>query len=507
MEYLEGVELGSVIEREGALDPARAIKIASQICRALSAAHAQNIIHRDLKPENIFLINRDGAADFVKVLDFGIAKTTEAEQARERKLTSPGMAMGTPEYMSPEQAAGRAADARCDVYALGAILYEMLTGVPPYQGDNFMEILTKKATVDPVPTNVLRPGVPDQVNVLVMAAMARNPDERPQTMEGFEYELTKCLAGRGAAVAQILGLGMDAQLVANLNPGLSPRVLDEGTVTRPGSSPGLSLPEHPRAQTGGPVIYTTPVPGVLEGVHLSERMPAPPRSSSQMGAAAMPLEMAPTAVVTTEPVERSGSALGWVLLALVLFAGVGIMLYVASGERDGQRAPVTAPSGSDGSAAPPPAGSGTTQTPDTGGSAGGTQPAIKTQGTTGTQGSATPSTQGSAAAGSGKPTGKDGGKDSGRDGGKDSGKDGKDAGKSGTSNATTQNPDATKTPKKPATSETDARAILKTAEKLRTDKKYAAAWDEFGRVAASTYLPGSGMLGQARVAMDQAQYD
>jgi serine/threonine protein kinase len=83
------------------------VRIAQQICRALSAAHTAGIIHRDLKPENIFLTIRDGTTDFVKVLDFGIAKTTEAEEARERKLTSPGMAMGTPEYMAPEQAAGR----------------------------------------------------------------------------------------------------------------------------------------------------------------------------------------------------------------------------------------------------------------------------------------------------------------------------------------------------------------------------------------------------------------
>ncbi|HWU90919.1 MAG TPA: serine/threonine-protein kinase, partial [Kofleriaceae bacterium] len=174
MEYLEGVELGSVIEREGALDVARALRIAGQICRALAAAHAQGIVHRDLKPENIYLITRDGAADVVKVLDFGIAKTTEAEAARERRLTSPGMAMGTPEYMAPEQAAGRAADARCDVYALGAILYEMVTGVPPYSGDNFMEILTKKATIDPTPPNQVRLDLPAPVSDLVVAAMARN---------------------------------------------------------------------------------------------------------------------------------------------------------------------------------------------------------------------------------------------------------------------------------------------------------------------------------------------
>ncbi|MGE0398044.1 MAG: serine/threonine protein kinase, partial [Kofleriaceae bacterium] len=260
MEYLEGVELGSVIEREGAIDIARALKISSQICRALAAAHAQGIVHRDLKPENVFLITRDGAADVVKVLDFGIAKTTEAEAARERRLTSPGMAMGTPEYMAPEQAAGRPADARCDVYALGAIMYEMTTGTPPYSGDNFMEILTKKATQDPPPPNTVRHEIPSQVSDLVQAAMARNPDHRPQTMETLEYELNKCLSGRGVAVAQILGMTTDPTVVATLNPGLSMRHHDDGIVgPKQQSSPGNVVP---RAGTHSGV---SEMPGMWSG--------------------------------------------------------------------------------------------------------------------------------------------------------------------------------------------------------------------------------------------------
>ena len=206
MEYLEGEELASVIDREGALGVDRSLRVVSQICTALAAAHASGIIHRDLKPENIFLTVREGVSDFVKVLDFGIAKTTEAEAARVKRLTSPGMAMGTPEYMAPEQAAGRPADVRCDVYSVGAILYEMLTGKPPYSGENFMEILTKKATVNPTSPIEIRRSLPADVNQLVLRAMARNPEDRPGSMEAFEYELTKCLSGRGTAVANVLGM-------------------------------------------------------------------------------------------------------------------------------------------------------------------------------------------------------------------------------------------------------------------------------------------------------------
>ncbi|HTE55161.1 MAG TPA: protein kinase [Kofleriaceae bacterium] len=252
MEYLEGVELASVIDREGALDVARALRITTQICRALSAAHAVGIIHRDLKPENVFLTVREGSSDFVKVLDFGIAKSTEAEEARGKRLTHPGMAMGTPEYMSPEQAAGRPADERCDVYAVGAILYEMLTGVPPYEGDNFMEILTKKATVDPQPPSAVRPELPAQVEALVLSAMGRDPAVRPPSMEAFEYELTKCLAGRGAAVAKILGIQSENPMLGGGMVGYLPR--DEVT---PVSAPGAAAAWRSRAAQSSDSLQLT----------------------------------------------------------------------------------------------------------------------------------------------------------------------------------------------------------------------------------------------------------
>ena len=362
MEYLEGVELGSVIEREGALDTARALRITGQICRALTAAHREGIIHRDLKPENIFLITRGGEADIVKVLDFGIAKTTEAEAARERRLTSPGMAMGTPEYMAPEQAAGRPADARTDIYSLGAIMYEMVTGLPPYQGDNFMEILTKKATLDPPAPITVRTELPLTVSELVMAAMARNPDERPQTMDALEYELNKCLAGRGIAVAQILGMTTDANVVASLNPGLSMRNLDDGIVRpqtgvgRAGTHSGVSeiwetRSGVSRALGGGNLsgaiarAQSEPSPS-SSGTHRAMSSgpnsfpragtPAPTRASSNddrspasVRGAVVGDTIAQDATPLPAQTKKSGAAVfGWVLLVLVLVGGGGGLAYM-----------------------------------------------------------------------------------------------------------------------------------------------------------------------------------
>ncbi len=238
MEYLDGVELGSVIDKEGALEVGRALAVATQICRALAAAHAVDIIHRDLKPENVFLTTKRGSSDFVKVLDFGIAKSGEAEKARERRLTSPGVAMGTPEYMAPEQAAGKPADERSDIYAVGAILYEMLSGYPPYEGDNFMEILSKKATKEPTPLDTLRADIPAEVVAIVNQSMERDPGRRPSSMESLEYELTKLSSGRGAAVANAIGLSAEAtgDVPRTNPPGLSGRA-----IRSPASAPVSSL--------------------------------------------------------------------------------------------------------------------------------------------------------------------------------------------------------------------------------------------------------------------------
>jgi serine/threonine protein kinase len=191
MEFIEGAELGLVIFKEGPLQFPRTMHVAAQMCDALQAAHDAGIIHRDLKPENVLLISREGQPDFVKVLDFGIAKSAEMEETAKngRRLTRPGVAMGTPEYMAPEQAAGKPADPRSDIYAVGSIMYEMLTGNPPYDGENVMEVLHKKANSAPPSLRKERPDLPEGVIELVERAMARSPSARPQSMGALGAEL------------------------------------------------------------------------------------------------------------------------------------------------------------------------------------------------------------------------------------------------------------------------------------------------------------------------------
>ena len=194
MEYIEGIELGELIFREKRLEVPRALVITAQVCRALHAAHQVNVIHRDLKPENVLILSRDGQRDFIKVLDFGIAKSGDTEDSNNqskpsRRLTHPGMTMGTPEYMAPEQATGHPADPRSDVYAVGGILYEMLSGKPPYEGANFMEILNKKANTLPPPLGNVRSDVPAELEALITRTLAKVPGARPQTMEELEREI------------------------------------------------------------------------------------------------------------------------------------------------------------------------------------------------------------------------------------------------------------------------------------------------------------------------------
>ena len=186
MEYLEGEDLANVLAREVVLPMGRTVRILQQCCRALGAAHEKGIVHRDIKPENIFLVNRADEHDFVKIVDFGIAKMSDIETEGEpgRKLTKTGMIFGTPEYMSPEQAAGKELDHRVDIYAIGAILFECLTGRVPFVGDSFMGILTQHMFEEPPPLREVNPKVEvsAELEMVVYKALAKDPADRYQTM-------------------------------------------------------------------------------------------------------------------------------------------------------------------------------------------------------------------------------------------------------------------------------------------------------------------------------------
>jgi hypothetical protein len=189
MEYLQGQGLADAIRSEGRFPPRRALSIAAQVADALQASHQHGVVHRDLKPENIFLIARGDEQDFVKVLDFGLAKLVDAVQPASHN-TRAGTVMGTPYYMSPEQCEGKIeVDQRSDIYSLGVILFEMLTGKIPFGGDGFGEILVKHITVEPPAARTIVPELPAALDLILFRALAKNPDDRFQTMEGLRAAL------------------------------------------------------------------------------------------------------------------------------------------------------------------------------------------------------------------------------------------------------------------------------------------------------------------------------
>jgi serine/threonine protein kinase len=187
MEYLEGDSLGVVLQREARLVPERAIRIAKQIAEAVAAAHDVDIVHRDLKPDNVVLVERDGA-EFVKILDFGLAKVARPQG----RLTRVGKVFGTPHYMSPEQSRGKPVDQRTDVYSLGVILYEMLSGRVPFEGDTPLTILSGHVHGDVRPLrgqDSPARGVSAELEAVVLKCLAKRPEARYPSMRALSADL------------------------------------------------------------------------------------------------------------------------------------------------------------------------------------------------------------------------------------------------------------------------------------------------------------------------------
>ncbi|HEX5493254.1 MAG TPA: Stk1 family PASTA domain-containing Ser/Thr kinase [Mycobacteriales bacterium] len=197
MEYVEGRTLRDILKSEGPLHPQRAMEIVADICAALDYSHRNGIVHRDMKPGNV-MVTRSGA---VKVMDFGIARAITDSAAT---VTSTAAVIGTAQYLSPEQARGESVDARSDVYSTGCLLYELLTGHPPFTGDSPVAVAYQHVRENPIPPSQVNRDVPRHLDAIVLKAMAKNPVNRYQSGADMRADLVRAISGRPVQATPVM---------------------------------------------------------------------------------------------------------------------------------------------------------------------------------------------------------------------------------------------------------------------------------------------------------------
>jgi eukaryotic-like serine/threonine-protein kinase len=207
MEYVEGETLRDVLRREGRLDPERAMSLAADVCGALDFSHRNGIVHRDVKPGNVMLTPQGQ----VKVMDFGIARAVSDSAAT---MTSTAAVIGTAQYLSPEQARGEAVDARSDVYSVGCMLYELVTGAPPFTGDSPVSVAYQHVREDPRLPSSINPVIPPELDAILMKAMSKNPANRYQSAAEMRNDLLRAIAGQRVEATPVMGDAEKTTLLA-----------------------------------------------------------------------------------------------------------------------------------------------------------------------------------------------------------------------------------------------------------------------------------------------------
>jgi serine/threonine-protein kinase len=271
MEYLRGSDLASVIRKDGRLPWGRTLGIVAQICDSLAEAHAMGIVHRDLKPENVLLVPRAGHPDFVKVVDFGLAKIRDDKTALD--TTGDGSLLGTPFYMAPEQIRGEQVDGRTDVYAIGGVIYRCLTGLPPFEAPTPFAVLTKHLndTLILPGKRVPEAGIPPSVDALVGRAMAKDPAQRYRGADDMRLAINEVFAalttpGSTPSGVPAVSAGSDPSLITfpAPTPGAAPQRPSTPPPAAPApatsTKPGLPAPAGiaPKSVTSPVVTFAAP---------------------------------------------------------------------------------------------------------------------------------------------------------------------------------------------------------------------------------------------------------
>jgi serine/threonine-protein kinase len=261
MEFLPGKDLCRVLFEDGRLSEDRMVRIATQILDALDEAHAAGVIHRDLKPENIMIEPLRSNPDFVKVLDFGIAKIRDYTGGENSSFkTATGMVFGTPEYMSPEQIRGEELDGRSDLYSLGVLMYQMASGELPFTGDSVLEVATAHLTQPPIPLAEKVPGITPGVAAVIASLMAKKRDDRPANAADARKALVGAWEAAARAVAE---RRFEDARIAESRPQVSSEARTHlvPAVSEVRRGPSMRAPSL--APTRGPVAFTTEVSSMI----------------------------------------------------------------------------------------------------------------------------------------------------------------------------------------------------------------------------------------------------
>lgn len=259
MEYLHGETFANRMDEQVCMKPGTLVHIMTQICHSLTEAHDAGLIHRDLKPENIMLLPVAGDLNFVKVLDFGIAAFESERNPGEERLTEAGMIMGTPTYMSPEQARGETLDARSDIYALGVMMYEAVCGRVPFEGDQPMTVLVKHIKDPPEPPRRVAPeaNIPRALEKVILRCLEKQPNHRPQTALELADALGKALSTPDDVLQRRLPSDDDGEGVESDLPTESiPEVPSATGMMRIAAA---SMPQVPGGPTPADVLSARPI--------------------------------------------------------------------------------------------------------------------------------------------------------------------------------------------------------------------------------------------------------
>ena len=331
MEFLDGVPLNKLLFHEAPLPSDRALQIALQIADALAASHREQIVHRDLKPDNVILIQRPRERDVVKVLDFGIAKLTGDQKISHRTRT--GMVLGTPAYMSPEQCEGKGQiDHRTDCYALGVLLYEMVTGTVPFQGEGYGEVLVQHITQPPAPPSTVVPSIDPNVEAILLRALEKKPDDRYASMDAF-IQAMQDPAGYVAAQGGLPAFAGAAAPKAGpgtrtyaLPPGQQPSQPGQqgATTPFPAQSYGTATPAPGHTP---PPVQPTPPPGQAPTPVPVHHTPGPGQYTPGHGATPPPATPAPGTLAAPGAGRSRGFVIGGVAALVLGAAGGGIALF------------------------------------------------------------------------------------------------------------------------------------------------------------------------------------